>query len=70
MEAEGSLPVHNNLPLVLTQSQMNPVHTLPHYFPKIGSITIFSSTYWSSDWSLSSGFRPISFTQFPKRLVR
>jgi len=43
--------IHRNLPPVLIFSKMNPVHTLPPYFPKINS-GIFPSMPSSSKWSL------------------
>jgi hypothetical protein len=41
MESETSLQCSYDLPLVPNLSQMNPVHTLPSYFPKIYSNIIF-----------------------------
>jgi hypothetical protein len=46
--------VDKNPPLVPILSQMNPVHTLPPYFPTIhpNVTSIFPSTSRSSEWSL------------------
>jgi hypothetical protein len=44
--------VHSIPPLVLTVSQMHPVHTFPPYFPKIQSNIILPSTPRPSEWSL------------------
>jgi len=51
MEPEDSLPWSQSPPLVPILSQMNPVQTLPHYFPKIRSNIIFPTTPISSKWS-------------------
>jgi hypothetical protein len=48
--------VHNSLPLVPILSQMNPVQTSPHYFPKIYFIVILPSTLRSSEWFLPFEF--------------
>jgi len=58
MESEGSLPWEGR-PLVPILSQMHPVHTLPHYFPKIHSNIIFLSMPRSSKWSLPSMFTSV-----------
>jgi len=49
--------IHNSLPLVPIQSQINLIHTFPLYFPKIHSNIIFPSMPRSFKWS-----RPFRFS--------
>ena len=48
--------IHNSSPLVLTLSQINPIHALPANFLKINFTIILPSTPRSSKWPLSVGF--------------
>jgi hypothetical protein len=53
---EASLPCSQDPTTGPFPSQMNPVHTLPSYFPKIHSNIIFPSAPRSSKWSLPFRF--------------
>jgi len=55
--------VHEKLPLVPVLSQINPVHTLSTYFPKIYSNIILPSMFMSSRCSLPFRFS-ILYTVF------
>jgi len=48
--------IHNNLSLVPILSQINPVHTLPSYAPKIHPNINLPSTLRSSEWSFPFRF--------------
>jgi hypothetical protein len=66
--------VHKILSLVPVPSQMNPLHTFPHYFPKINS-NVFPSTPWSSEWSFpftffDQNFVRISHLLWPSHLIQ
>jgi len=49
--------IHNSLPLVLSLSRINSVHTFPLYFPRIHSVIFFPSTPRFSKWPLPFRFQ-------------
>jgi hypothetical protein len=51
IEPEGSLP-HSSEPFPIL-SQIDPIHTIPSYIPKIQFNIVHTHTSWSSQWSLT-----------------
>jgi len=67
MEPDGSLPCSQEPATGPILSQMNQVHTFPHYFPKIHCNITFPSTPRFSEWSLpASDYFP---SDFPTKIL-
>jgi hypothetical protein len=62
--------VHNSQPPIRILSQMNPINTLPTYFPETHCNIIFPSTSRSSEWSLPFRLTNRNFVRISHLLMR